>query len=69
MAASDCEKGCFTETENSGFVGVGVRLGVLGGLEFKEDEMMRYEGDRERKRVTDIDGARLVVGGYAELRL
>jgi hypothetical protein len=54
MAASDCERGCFTATENSGFVGVGVRLGFLGGFEFKEDEMMRYEGDRERKRVTDI---------------
>lgn len=57
MAASDCEMGCFTETENSvGFVGVGACLGVLAGFGFKEDEMMRYEGDRERKRVADIDG-------------
>jgi hypothetical protein len=65
MAASDCERGCFTETLSSGFVGVGVCLGVLGGFGFKEDEMMRYEGDRVRKRVADIDGREL---GWAELR-
>lgn len=60
-AASDCERGCFKERENSGLLAIvgleeGVCLGVWGGFGFNEDEMVRYEWEGKRKRVAGMGG-------------